>query len=271
MTSTTHPVVIVGGGLGGLSAALFLAWQGVPAILLERHAGSSPHPRAIGYTPRTMELLRAAGIGDEVPEAPAAFRLVRARVDSLAGAWHEQSTWHAKDEGAAAPEFSPVRGAAIAQDRIEPVLRDRAIALGADVRLCTTCVGIEPDTDGVDVFVRDAAGLEQRLRASYAIAADGARSPIREALGIARSGRGHMKTMRSVLFRAPLDEYLARGVAQFEIEQPALSAFLTTYHDGRWVLMFKDDVERDEAALLAAIRAAIGRDDLRAELRAQAA
>ena len=41
------PVLIVGGGLAGLSAALFLAWRGVSVVLVEKHAGSSPHPRAM--------------------------------------------------------------------------------------------------------------------------------------------------------------------------------------------------------------------------------
>ncbi len=68
--------------------------------------------------------------------------------------------------------------------------------------------------------------------------------------------------MRSVLFRSPLEQYLERGISQFEIEQPDLKAFLTTYADGRWVLMFRDDIERDEASLRAAIHRAIGRSDL---------
>jgi putative polyketide hydroxylase len=76
-------VLVVGGSLVGLSAALFLAARGVPTVVVERHAGSSPHPRAIGYAPRTMELLRAVDVARHVPEAPANFRLLRARVESL--------------------------------------------------------------------------------------------------------------------------------------------------------------------------------------------
>jgi len=64
--------------------------------------------------------------------------------------------------------------------------------------------------------------------------------------------------VRSVLFRAPLEEYLTSGARQFEIEQPGLKASLITYGDGRWVLMFSDDVERDEDTLRAAVLKAIG-------------
>src|SRR5437016_5445826 len=125
--NTSTPVLIVGGSLVGLSAALFLAWRGVRPILIEKHVGSSPHPRAIGYTPRTMELLRPMGIADQIPQVPPGFRLRRAKVDSLAGKWIEETDWTpdkpAKPEPR--PEYSPYPGAAIAQDRIEPLLRDK--------------------------------------------------------------------------------------------------------------------------------------------------
>ncbi len=49
------PVLIAGGGTVGLSAALFLAHHGVDALVVERRAGPSPHPRATGIGPRTVE------------------------------------------------------------------------------------------------------------------------------------------------------------------------------------------------------------------------
>ncbi|APR80443.1 FAD-binding monooxygenase, PheA/TfdB family, similarity to 2,4-dichlorophenol 6-monooxygenase [Minicystis rosea] len=265
-------VLVVGGSLVGLSAAMFLAWEGVPCVLVEPHTGSHPHPRAIGYTPRTMELFRAVGIASQIPEAPPGFRLSRARVESLAGAWFESSEWtpeaKTKDVSKVAPitAFSTSPGAAIAQDRLEPILRGRARELGADLRLGTELVRFEQDATGVTASLREREGRTYSLHADYVIAADGTRSGIREALGIGRKGPGHLQTMRSVLFRAPLEPYLEKGISQFEIDQPELKAFLTTYGDGRWVLMFHDDVERDEAALRGAIQKAIGRMDLPIEI-----
>ena len=40
METKYAPVLVVGGGLVGLSAAMFLAWRRVPTVLVERHAGS---------------------------------------------------------------------------------------------------------------------------------------------------------------------------------------------------------------------------------------
>ena len=264
-TADTASVLVVGGGLVGLSSAVFLAARGVPTIVVERHPGSSPHPRAIGFTARTMEAFRGVGLGPRIPQSPADFRLRRARVTSLAGAWFEESAW-TPNAREAAPEASPCTGAALAQDRLEPILRARAIELGADVRFDTELTHFEQSADGVVASIKKRDGTESTIRASYVIAADGHRSPIRSALGIARSGRGHLKTLRSVLFRAPLDEYLKSGVSQFSIDQPGFQAFLTTYGDGRWTLMFSDDVERDEATLRALVQKAIGRTDVSIEI-----
>lgn len=265
MSGENTGVLVVGGSLVGLSTALFLSMNELPCVLVDPHARSHPHPRAIGYTPRTLEVLHTAGI--TLPEVPRGFRLSRARVESLAGEWHDATEWTPKKPAAAPPppsdEASPYVGAAIAQDLLEPKLREGARARGADLRLGTELVSFTQDAAGVTALLRErASGREYEMRADYMIACDGNRSSVREALGIERRGPGLLQVMRSVLFRAPLEQYLARGVSQFEIGE----TFLTTYGDGRWVLMFKDDVERDEATLRAAIQRAIGRTDLPIEI-----
>ena len=266
-TAASTPVLVVGGSLVGLSAAVFLAWHGVPTVRVETHTGSHLHPRAIGYTARTLELYRTVGL--VIPEVPPTTRLRRCKIESLAGKWFESSDWTPEKKsgqpnppGTATVDFTRHTGAAIAQDRLEPILRDKAHELGADLRLGTELLRFEQTADGVTAWLREPSGRGYTLRASYMIAADGSRSTVREALGIGRKGPGHLQTMRSVLFRAPLDEYLEKGVSQFEIEQPDLKAFLTTYADGRWVLMFMDDVERGEPSLRVAIHKAIGRSEL---------
>ena len=93
METNSTSVLVVGGSLVGLSAAVFLGWRGVPTVLVETHTGSHPHPRAIGYTPRTMELFRTVGLGPLIPQAPRGFRLRRCKIESLAGKWFEESDW----------------------------------------------------------------------------------------------------------------------------------------------------------------------------------
>lgn len=61
-TPETVPVLVVGGGIVGLSAALFLAGQGVRPLLVEKHPDLLSHPRARGLLPRTVELYRQLGL-----------------------------------------------------------------------------------------------------------------------------------------------------------------------------------------------------------------
>ncbi|KAJ5646081.1 hypothetical protein N7490_002453 [Penicillium lividum] len=266
-SNAPEPVIVVGASLVGLSAALCLASHHVPTIVLEKHAGISKHPRAIGFTPRTMEIYHTVGIENNDP-APDDFVLERAHVESVAGKWHDNSSWSDTEKKAktekqtpkiAQPkmEYSAARGYANPQDKLEPILEARALQLGADIRRQHKVLNVEQDPNGVTVTFEDDQGNTQQIRGSYLIAADGNRSTIRELLHIPRQGRGFMQTIQSVLFHADLQQW-TKGLPQFDINQPNLKAFLASYSDGRWALMFKDEIERDDAALRTAIYQAIG-------------
>lgn len=231
--------------------------------MVEKHAGSAAHPRAMGFTERTLEYFTAVGLGERIPQVAPGTRLRRAVVESLTGRWLRETEWTPGGNAAnSAGAATPHTGAAIPQDRLEPMLRSRAAELGAGLLQGTELASFEQDAEGVTVVVRTrSTGNERAIRASYLIAADGASSSIRETLGITREGVGHLRTVASVLFRCPqADQYLARGIQQFEIEQPGVRAFLTSYGDGRWVLMRTDGEGLDEPHLVPFIRACLGRD-----------
>lgn len=256
------PVLIVGGSLVGLSASVFLRHHHVPHLLIDKHRGSAAHPRAMGFTETTMEHYRACGIADRIPQADPSARLRRVQVETLFSDWAAETDWTPGEPADRSAALSPCTGAAIAQDRLEPILRNAAVAAGAEMMLGVELIALTQDDARVTATIRDrTGGTEETLTADWVIACDGADSMIRERLGIARSGVGHLRTLRSVLFRCPdADAVLARGAQQFEIEQPGFKAFLTTYGDGRWVLMFDDDRERDTEELRAAVRRSLGRE-----------
>jgi putative polyketide hydroxylase len=291
--SPTCDVVVVGGGLVGLTSALLLANYGAHVICIDKHPSSSLHPRAIGYTSRTMEIFRSVGVAHKIPQNPADFKLRRVNVESLSGKWKEETHWskpsagnekkHNKEEngkseaGSGGAErldsllhFSPYRGVAIAQDILEPLLRSRAVELGAEIWMSTQLLSftIEPHT-GVILNLKDrVSGGEFELKAKFMIGADGHKSMVREALGIKRRGRGLLRVVRSVLFRAPvLEDYLKSGVSQFQIKQDdGWEAFLTTYQDSRWVLMINEDQPRSESEYISFIHKAAGRSDFTPEI-----
>ena len=71
MNEVETPVLIVGGSLVGLSAAVFLGARGVPCLVVERHRGTAIHPRAALVNQRTMETYRAVAIEPAIEEAAA--------------------------------------------------------------------------------------------------------------------------------------------------------------------------------------------------------
>src|SRR5437763_11507916 len=81
------PVLIVGGAVVGLSASLFLGWQGIPSLVVEKHPEPARLPRARGYNARTMELFRWVGLEETIhaAQSPTAANRGMMRVESLAG------------------------------------------------------------------------------------------------------------------------------------------------------------------------------------------
>ncbi|MGY2063085.1 FAD-dependent monooxygenase, partial [Nocardia gipuzkoensis] len=181
----------VGGGLVGLSAALFLNHHAVAVTLVERRTTTSPQPKARRINIRTMELFRQIGIAGDVEAAAAELAgfqamaagptLARATAQSVSGLLGGMPEWDA---------ITPATACLCAQDTLEPALRTVAQARGCDVRFGVECTEFAEDSTGVTVTLRTRDGATESLRADYLIAADGAASPIRQRLGIARSGRG---------------------------------------------------------------------------------
>jgi len=66
MAELEVPVLVVGGSLVGMTAALLLGHHGVRSLVVEHHRGTAIHPRAASVTQRTMEIFRGVGLEDTV-------------------------------------------------------------------------------------------------------------------------------------------------------------------------------------------------------------
>lgn len=274
-----HPdtqVLIVGAGLAGLTTAIVLGTYNIKTILIERRAEASQHPRADGFTARTVEIFRSFDIGaDIVPETAPSFKTKRTRVMSLSGQWFEELAWNEQEKSEPAttptqPEYSPYHGSSIPQDKLEPILIQRAIELGVDVRMGHEFIGLAQDSNSVTTTIRNNEnGLVYLIKAPYLVAADGHRSAIREILEIPRKGHGPVNSIQSVLFRAPeLSPYLNRGFKQFTIDQPDLRAFMIAYQDERLVLHLPNDREWTNESIEKAVLQSVGPEKVTLEILA---
>jgi putative polyketide hydroxylase len=74
MSSKTQvPVLIIGGGIVGVSASHLVSHHGIKSMVVERHSGTSIRPRARGINAPTMELFHPLGTSDLVREAGASL------------------------------------------------------------------------------------------------------------------------------------------------------------------------------------------------------
>ncbi|MER6355009.1 FAD-dependent monooxygenase [Streptomyces sp. NPDC001634] len=200
------PVLIVGGSLVGLSMSLFLGRHGVRHTLVERHAGTSIHPRGRGNNVRTMELFRVAGIEPGIKTAASLLAdnhgiLQTPTLVGDAGEWLFKHI----DPGGGLAKFSPTAWCLCSQNDLEPVLLDGARELGGDLRYSHELESFEQDPEGVTAVVRDrATEARYTVRADYLVAADGPRSPARRRLGIGQTGPGDLFHNVSVTFRSKL-------------------------------------------------------------------
>ncbi|MFJ8228678.1 FAD-dependent oxidoreductase [Streptomyces sp. NPDC094448] len=276
------PVLVVGGSLVGLSTSLFLSRHGIPHLLVEKHSGTSEHPRGRGMNLRTMELFRVAGVEAGIREASAVLAenhgILQAR-----GLLGDDGEWLFReiDPGGGHRAISPSGWCLCSQNDIEPVLDARSREYGADLRFSHELVSFEQDDEGVTGLVENrATGARFAVRADYLVAADGPRSPVREALGIGQSGNGELFHNVSMTFTSHgLAEAVGdrRFIVCYLTSPGADGALLPVNNRERWVFhapwhpevgepleAFTDERCRDH------IRAAVGVPGLDVEITGKA-
>ncbi|WNI22887.1 FAD-dependent monooxygenase [Streptomyces sp. ITFR-16] len=171
-------VLIVGAGPCGLALACDLARRGVPALVVEQAATLFPGSRGKGIQPRTREVLDDLGVGAAVREhgGPAPVGM----------AWQNGERMGEHRMFRVAPPTDPEPYGEpwmMPQWRTQEILLARLRELGGDVAFSTALTGLAQDADGVTAQLSTGT-----VRASYLVAADGGRSAVRRALGIAMAG-----------------------------------------------------------------------------------
>jgi putative polyketide hydroxylase len=250
MSPAQVPVVVVGGGIVGLTAALALGRHGVPALLVEARPGLSEHPRARGLGGRAMEIFREFGLADDIRRAGAELarsngihrgRTVAEIVEPL-----PRRPGRSPSGPATPSPWSPVAGARGTLDLVEPLVAAAARAAGAELRFGTRCVGLRQDAQGVDVELGDGTSV----RAAHVVLADGAGGDLRAQLGVTSTRGASHGHQLNVLFHADLaDRVRDREFSICLIAQPGLSGMLTALDNrSRWAFHLHYDPARESPA-----------------------
>jgi 2-polyprenyl-6-methoxyphenol hydroxylase-like FAD-dependent oxidoreductase len=205
MDEVEVPVLIVGGSLVGMSMAALLADHGIGSLTVEYHRGTAIHPRAAQTSQRSMEVFRQLGIEDAVMKR-SEEQFVQdggvLAVDTLVGGVTEN---YIANLNAGVRDISPSLRTFLSQTALEPILKERAQSLGAEFRFATEMTSFEQTADGVRATLRHRdSGETTTVRAKYLVAADGAHSRVREALGIRMLGHGTFSNSVTIYFRADL-------------------------------------------------------------------
>ena len=185
MATAQHEVVIVGGGLVGASLAIALDRVGVDVAMVEATpAGALPavfDQRNLSFAESTLHALQALGVMQRLRAATGPIRRIHVSRDGDFGRVVLDAADYGRDV------FGRVVVARDFGDALETRLGELAHLTRYRPARCT---GIEAADDGVRIVrIEDGTG-ERRIAARLLVAADGARSGTRAALGIGAAESG---------------------------------------------------------------------------------
>jgi flavin-dependent dehydrogenase len=177
VTAERVVVAIVGGGPAGAALATRLATAGREVVVLERSPRWRWRAGGVFASPAAVAALRDLGL-DEAFLRSVARPVPAMRVETVGGASF-RLTYGAEDGGPPAVGFD--------RSALDPGLLDLARARGVDVRTGTTVTGV--DLPAGSLAVRTPQGSTRTLTAGLIVGADGLRSTVARAAGVARPVR----------------------------------------------------------------------------------
>ncbi len=176
-STATYPVVIAGGGLGGLACALELGSRGIRTIVLDDDdtvGASGLSSRGICYAKRTLEILDRFGVAE--------------RIRAKGITWNEGDVYRGEqrlyrfnlqpEADQKFPAFVNLQQFYVEQYLVEAISDYPSI----DLRWKNRVADVRPAADHVEVTVETPDGTYS-ARCSYLVGADGAHSVVREKVG----------------------------------------------------------------------------------------
>jgi 2-polyprenyl-6-methoxyphenol hydroxylase-like FAD-dependent oxidoreductase len=172
-------VLIAGAGPSGLSLAITLRRFGIPLRIIDRAPQPSAVSKALAVWSGSLEALQGMQVIDEFVAAGKRLRALSV------GDGSRTLAVLAVGDGIDSPYPYPLL---LPQSRTEQILSARLSALGVEIERRVELVGLAQDGDGVTASLRHADNAIEKAQVPYLVGCDGARSLVRQSLGIAFEG-----------------------------------------------------------------------------------
>ena len=174
-------VLIVGAGPTGLALAAQLESFHVHFRIVDRSPDRAHESRAAAVQARTIEMLQPYGLADALVVRGNASANLELHFDG-----GRSAELRLGDFGATDTRFPFILF--VSQAETEALLGEHLAARGVAIERGIELTGFETHADGVDVTLRNGAGVEQRVRTKYLVGCDGAHSAVRKLAGIPFEG-----------------------------------------------------------------------------------
>jgi len=181
--ATKPRILIVGAGPCGLTAALELSRRGFSPRVIDTEPGSTPLSKAVGISPRSLEILEPSGVTEQLLARGVRIRGLQAR--------HDADVLATIDLSRLPHRFNFLLS--LAQSETERVMEAVLATHGVEVEWNVELKAIAVAGDKAEVELAGAATSPERATFEYVFAADGAHSRVRDSLGIGFSGYTHKR------------------------------------------------------------------------------
>lgn len=236
-------VLVVGAGPTGLNLACQLTRHGVDFAVVEKNEGVTPYSKAIGVHARTLEIYEQLGLAREAVERGT----IAGKVRLLSGG-ELRGEFDLSDVGEGLSPYPFVL--MLEQSKNERLLYDYLKSRGKDVLWNTELESFSQTEAGVTARVKTAGGGTRSIEAKYLVGCDGAKSPVRHALGLAFEGSTFERTF--YVADAQVDWQFGHDALTVSLSKETFVVFFPLKGEKRYriVGVFPDEFAKDEGDVL---------------------
>jgi 2-polyprenyl-6-methoxyphenol hydroxylase-like FAD-dependent oxidoreductase len=242
-TTIKTDVAIIGAGPTGLSLACQLSRYGVDFIVVEKNENVTPYSKAIGVHARTLEIYEQLDLAREAVERGTVAE--KARLLAGGEVRGELDLSHI-GEGLSPYPFVLM----LEQSKNEQLLYEYLRSQGKDVLWRTEFESLSQTDAGVSVRVKTQDGASQTIEAKYLVGCDGAKSPVRHALGLEFEGSTFERTF--YVADAQVDWAMSHDALHVCLSRDTFLLFFPLKGDRRYriVGVFPEEFSKDEGNVL---------------------